>query len=1382
MKQTKSILILLFCAFALFLDIGAAAAQTAVSIEPDELFGAEPAALLNAAAQVELSFDPAETQAAGIVSIYDSDNYQFDDKGALTHRARTAYKIITRQGAEGWAEVSAWYEPWHEDKPIIKARVIASDGTVSVPPESTYSDEAGSGSGDGVYSDSRRLAVPLPNLNPGSVVEYEILTVEREPILARTGSFRVWFESQVPVGARRVSVNYPKTLPFHYIGRGELPPALKSIEGDKITLSFASDSLAGKRDFERSTAHDDIPLAYLEFSTGASWNAVARAYADEVEPLISADNVGAWAQGAIAGLPAGTDKKGDAAIAAVLLRVRREIRYTGINFGENTIIPHKPSETISRGYGDCKDQASLLAAALRSLGIEAKLALLNAGGSLDPRPETPGIGLFDHCIVYLPGRNLWLDPTATYFPGFSLPNGDEDRLALVISPDTRALIPTKSAESGDTGLVETVEYRFALKGPAHVSETTTGSGQIEAEYKNNFAGADEKKVREQLERYIKNAYSAKALEDLKISGADSHTDPFCLYISALDSDLATTEYSYARAILKAGGLFDYLPDELTAAKNNKAAKERTKDLFVGLPYHSEFRFHLFPPAGYEAASLPKGQDKQMGVTHLASSFTLEKDGSVTAVYRFDSGKRRLSPAEVSSTREALRVFLESDADMVVFNNKGEALLENGDYLGALHEFEARLAANPQDAVQYVHISRALLQAGFASESLAAAQKAVELDPHSADAHQNLAYTYLFDSYGRIFKPGCDIQAAKAEYAKTIEIDPENVTNRFNLAILYEYGTDLSRYGKGADLEQAIKLYRAIQADPKIDRNDSKTNNISVDLFRLGRYDEALADIGESPSDETARALRASCLAIKSGSEAAIADAGRLEPRVENRRKILNQAGLTLIQVRHYSEASALLNAGAISAGTKDQASAVAFASMIGRVVKDDSAPSLGTAKGYVESVIRSLLDSSVPISKFKDFMSGDMQQKLLDPDRYSAFEETITGQRSSYRSVGLPADVLADFYRSLGECVEKTEGPITVVSWSIPSDESVPSILYFLEKTGDEYRLIDVDGDLSNFGRYALAKLQQNRIEDARSMLILLKKLDGSDSRFPNLSNYHYFDGVDPAAAGAEDLLKTACLILCGSDDPADCALSSVVIYPLWKSSTDDSFKKNNAKSLALGLLRAKKNTEAADVAEYLYHKDETDVANAGIYALALEACGKASEGDAIAQAGIDKGGSQTGEWKRLLAERLAGRGQYDEAMTIMKSLFPSGQAQRGDYNTIAWYSLYAKEGLSADFIDRYAIVKRLSGGSDAEVHTLICLLAAQGRISEARELFESYVNIPVKRDAIVCERLGYAFLAEAFGLKDCARTYYKGAQKYDTFYPGLSVGALADLHLKNLK
>src|SRR4029450_7388759 len=120
-------------------------------------------------------------------------------------------------------------------------------------------------------------------------------------------------------------------------------------------------------------------------------------------------------------------------ISKVVERLHREVRYTGVEFADARLIPEYPAETLRRRFGDCKDKSTLLVAALRASGIEAYLALLSAGDARDVSPDLPGIGIFDHAIVYVPGaQDLWIDATAEYTRVGTLPSSDTDRLALVI--------------------------------------------------------------------------------------------------------------------------------------------------------------------------------------------------------------------------------------------------------------------------------------------------------------------------------------------------------------------------------------------------------------------------------------------------------------------------------------------------------------------------------------------------------------------------------------------------------------------------------------------------------------------------------------------------------------------------------------------------------------------------------------------------------------------------------------------------------------------------------------------------------------------------------------------------------------------------------------
>ena len=127
--------------------------------------------------------------------------------------------------------------------------------------------------------------------------------------------------------------------------------------------------------------------------------------------------------------------------AAILDYVDREVRYTGIEFGEAAIVPHDPADTLALKYGDCKDKATLLVAMLRAAGIPAYVALLNAGSRLDVPADLPGMGLFDHAIVYVPGTApaFWIDATDQYARLGQLPINDQGRHALIARPESTAL-------------------------------------------------------------------------------------------------------------------------------------------------------------------------------------------------------------------------------------------------------------------------------------------------------------------------------------------------------------------------------------------------------------------------------------------------------------------------------------------------------------------------------------------------------------------------------------------------------------------------------------------------------------------------------------------------------------------------------------------------------------------------------------------------------------------------------------------------------------------------------------------------------------------------------------------------------------------------------
>src|SRR4029453_13812941 len=118
------------------------------------------------------------------------------------------------------------------------------------------------------------------------------------------------------------------------------------------------------------------------------------------------------------------------------------------------------------------DKSTLLVAALRASGIEAYLALLSAGDDQDVSPDLPGIGIFDHAIVYVPGaQDLWIDATAEYTRVGTLPSSDTDRLALVIRAGEKTLTRTPAMKSSDNRPGETRDGFLSEYGPARGGRT-----------------------------------------------------------------------------------------------------------------------------------------------------------------------------------------------------------------------------------------------------------------------------------------------------------------------------------------------------------------------------------------------------------------------------------------------------------------------------------------------------------------------------------------------------------------------------------------------------------------------------------------------------------------------------------------------------------------------------------------------------------------------------------------------------------------------------------------------------------------------------------------------------------------------------------------------
>ena len=137
----------------------------------------------------------------------------FDADGRVNRSWYVLYKVLTKKGAEGEASVSFSWEPWRQERPSLRARVITSDNVVHILDEKTITDAPAKENQDNVFSNRRIIRAPLPAVAPGALVEEEE-TFKESPIFPGAGTLeRFYFGASMPIHHTRLVLDAPRMFP-----------------------------------------------------------------------------------------------------------------------------------------------------------------------------------------------------------------------------------------------------------------------------------------------------------------------------------------------------------------------------------------------------------------------------------------------------------------------------------------------------------------------------------------------------------------------------------------------------------------------------------------------------------------------------------------------------------------------------------------------------------------------------------------------------------------------------------------------------------------------------------------------------------------------------------------------------------------------------------------------------------------------------------------------------------------------------------------------------------------------------------------------------------------------------------------------------------------
>lgn len=1293
-----------------------------------------------------------------VVVLDEEDSYVFDADGKSVHTHYLVYKVLTQVGAEGWDAISLTWEPWHEERPTVRARVITPDNAVHPLDPKTITDAPARDEDEKTYGDGRVLRTPLPAIAPGSVVEEEEVFKESALLFGTGVVVRSYFGRMAPVQHEKLSIDAPTPLPLRYSLR--LLPEMKAERTEangRAQILFEHGPMEALDEVESYLPSDVPAQPQVTFSTGRSWQEIAGGYGKIVDEKAVEKDV----QALVAGVVSGKTNREDKA-AAIVQYLSREIRYTGVEFGDAAIIPHPPSETLKHKYGDCKDKATLAVAMLRASGVPAYVALLNAGQRQDVDAELPGMGMFDHAIVYAPGTpDLWIDATDEHARLGQLPETDQGRLALIARPATARLVVIPEATSQDNRIVEKREFYLAENGPARVVETTEPQGVFESEFRSAYADDDNKDSRKNLKDYVANEYLADKLTRMERSDPGNLAKPLQLVIEAGAAKRGSTDLESAVAAIRLESLFYKLPDELQERekeedKSTDPAKDKPKKPRVGdyqLPeaYSHKWQYRFVPPLGFQAKPLPANSKTSLGPATLSQEFAVENDGAVRATIQFDTVKRRITAAEAKELKDRIVQIREGPAIFIYFEPTAQALMNQGKMKEAFQSTRGVIAQHPKEAVHHLQRAKMLLAVGMGQAAREEARTAVKLEPNSALAQKTLAEIFEYDLVGRQYQRGSDLAGAEVAFRAAKKLDPGDSETVGNLAILLEYNQDGERYGPGAKLKESVKEYQSLTQE-QLAKIGLK-NNLAYTLFYAGDFAGA-KKYAENLNPQLNGVIVASETALN-GTEAGLAEARKRTASESDSKNVLKVSGEMLMRARRYALSAELTAAGA----SGDTASkSMALATMLRKARLHEEMKTEDSPTGLVIGMFLTVFDPEISLEKLRSSYSRNAQRVLQNTDPED-LERTLRVGRVARRTLsrtGFPADVMLDVVLPAMQVQSEGDDASGYRVTLRPAGASKST--FWVVKEEGRYKILDSGEKPNSIGLEILDRLQAGNTAGAKVLLDWVREeehLAGGDDplagfAFPRM----WTKGKD---ASVEQMKNAAAAILAQTKETARDGVN--ILEPARASAKSDGDRLNLGVALlsaysnlsdyeklhALARELAKQNPES----KRLFFDDEA----------ALRELGRFAEADTLAQE-MAKRLSDDPDVARAFIRNAAAREDYRLAHELGRKLASTGKAEASDLNGIAWNALLSGK-VDQEDVETAIKSAQASGSNNAGIlHTLGSVYAEVGKTKEAREvLIQGMDQLSLDQPE---ENYWYAFgrIAEQYGENDAAAADYKQVKK----------------------
>ncbi len=357
-------------------------------------------------------------------------------EGSTEFYSHYADLIVNQQGLEQSSQINIKFDPAYQTAVLNTLRIRRgkkvidklSDARTSILRQESELENL-------IYNGRLTANIILDDVRVGDIIEYSYTLKGANPVYSNIFSYDRFIEWSTPIHQQKIRVLWGKQTPLHVTTRNT------PIKVKKTTSGAFKEYRAETSDAKTRTVNNQIPNWYSPYGA---------VYFNEVE---SWADVAQWAlplyENAIETGPQirkirneirSQYKSRDQQIIQALKIVQGNIRYLGIETGENSHRPTPASQTLQRRYGDCKDKTVLFISILKSLGIPARPALVSTSNTAALADQPPSVDAFNHVMVKVWHNDeiFWIDPTRQY---------QNNTLSTIYQPDYRyALVVDKKTQ------------------------------------------------------------------------------------------------------------------------------------------------------------------------------------------------------------------------------------------------------------------------------------------------------------------------------------------------------------------------------------------------------------------------------------------------------------------------------------------------------------------------------------------------------------------------------------------------------------------------------------------------------------------------------------------------------------------------------------------------------------------------------------------------------------------------------------------------------------------------------------------------------------------------------------------------------------------------